>query len=74
MNYPNYFLQSNNLFHYLSYHIQQQEPHGPTIDLNNLYYNKDNPKISDADYDNLVKELKKLLKQQTLYKKKFTPM
>jgi len=28
---------------------------------NNLYYNEDNPKISDVDYDNLVKELKKLL-------------
>ncbi len=29
---------------------------------NDLYYNKDNPGIADADYDRLVSEFKELLK------------
>ena len=41
---------------------------------NNLYYNKDNPKISDADYDNLVKELKQLLAANPHIKIKNNPL
>ena len=44
------------------------------ITHNNLYYNKDNPKISDADYDNLVKELKKLLAANPDIKIKNNPL
>ena len=41
---------------------------------NNLYYNKDNPKISDADYDSLVKELKRLLAENPNIKIKDNPL
>ena len=36
---------------------------------NDLYYNQDNPQISDAEYDDLKKELLELEKKKTLFKK-----
>ena len=35
---------------------------------NDLYYNKDNPKISDAEYDDLIAELKKIKKKEPNFK------
>ena len=36
---------------------------------NDLYYNQDNPKISDAEYDDLKKELLELEKNNPYFKK-----
>ena len=36
---------------------------------NKLYFNKDNPKISDSDYDNLKKELVQLEKKYDFLRK-----
>lgn len=40
---------------------------------NKLYYEKDNPEISDAEYDNLVKELEQLEKDYPLFASKDSP-
>ena len=41
---------------------------------NNLYYNKDDPKISDSEYDKLVIELKELLKSNPDIQIKNSPL
>ena len=35
---------------------------------NDLYYNRDNPEISDSDYDKLINKYKKILKKTPNYK------
>jgi len=41
---------------------------------NNLYYNKDNPEISDSDYDNLVQKFKKLINENPKIKISDNPL
>ena len=41
---------------------------------NDLYYNKDNPKISDAEYDRLITEFKKIKKDVPNIKDEDNPL
>ena len=41
---------------------------------NDLYYNKDNPEISDAEYDSLIAEFKKIQKELPNIKDEDNPL